>query len=478
MKVLYFGEEQSLPHHRHLQHVTHHLKPALSQRTKFIVYLIFIHLVFGVGAFVLIPPPRWHLLWVEGFFGVSFLISLYLVRSLKQPLAFIDTGTDLMRESDYTSRFRETGNRELDRLVGIYNYMVDHLRDERTRMQELNIFLEKVMRASPSGILTCDFDNQITMANQSAEYVLGRSEDDLVGLLLSDLKPPFGKALSQLDVGESVVLPFQGRRRVKCQKAQFLDRSFPRTFITLEELTEELRQSEKSAYEQLIRMMSHEINNTTGAVMSLLHSSLHYKTQLTDDDQTDFELAMRVAMERTDHLNAFMRSFADVVRLPEPHLQPHDIQQILADLEVAFQAECAERCIAWVWDIETPLPLILLDAHQMERALVNILRNAMEAIEANGTITLHLNGTANPPSLTIEDTGGALSNDVAIQLFKPFFSTKPNGHGIGLTLVQEILHRHHFDFTLEGDPGSITRFTIWFTASQMRLSALSGDDVT
>jgi len=213
----------------------------------------------------------------------------------------------------------------------------------------------------------------------------------------------------------------------------------------------------------LIRMMSHEINNTTGAVTSLLQSSLHYKAQLTDDDQSDFELAMRVAMERTEHLNAFMRSFADVVRLPEPHRQPQNLQQILADLEVAFQAECAERRIRWAWDIEAPLPRIPLDAHQMERALVNILRNAMEAIETDGTITLYLNGAAHPPSLTIEDTGGALDSDVAIHLFKPFFSTKPNGHGIGLTLVQEILHRHHFDFTLEGDSGGTTRFMIWFT---------------
>lgn len=426
------------------------------------VYLVAIHLVFGIGAFLLVPPPRWPLLWIEGFFVVSFVVGFRLIRSLTQPLAFIDTSTDLIRESDFTARFRQTGNQELDRLVGIYNYMVDHLRDERTRIQEINLFLDKVMHASPSGILTCDFDGHITMVNQSAAYVLGRSSEEVVGLALNELKPPFGQALSALAIGESVVLPFQGRRRVKCQKAQFVDRSFPRIFIMLEELTEELRQSEKAAYEKLIRMMSHEINNTTGAVTSLLDSSLHYSDQIRPEDQADFTLAMRVAMERAEHLNAFMRSFADVVRLPDPHKQPHDVQHILADLEVAFQAECAERQIVWQWQIEAPLREIKLDVHQIERAFVNIVRNAIEAIDREGTITLWLDGAAQPPSLIIEDSGGAFTSNVAAHVFEPFFSTKPNGHGIGLTLVQEILHRHGFDFTLEGTPGGTTRFIIWF----------------
>ena len=105
---------------------------------------------------------------------------------------------------------------------------------------------------------------------------------------------------------------------MRVQRGTFLDRGFARSFLLLEELTEELRQSEKAAYEKLIRMMSHEVNNSVGASSSLLQSSLSYSAQLSGDDRADFERALQIAIDRMGQLNVFMRSFADVVRLPPP----------------------------------------------------------------------------------------------------------------------------------------------------------------
>ena len=113
-----------------------------------------------------------------------------------------------------------------------------------------------------------------------------------------------------------------GGRRVRVQRGTFLDRGFSRSFFLLEELTEELRQSEKAAYEKLIRMMSHEVNNSVGASSSLLQSSLSYSAQLSRGDRADFERALQIAIDRMGQLNLFMRSFADVVRLPAPARQP------------------------------------------------------------------------------------------------------------------------------------------------------------
>jgi len=262
----------------------------MSLRLKFVVYLAAVHMLFaGVAAYLLLRDRIW-LLAVEAIFVISLAIGVRLVRNLFGTIEMIRTGAQFIKDSDFTSRFREVGQPEMDQLIRIYNRMVDHLREERTMQQEKHYFLDKILKASPSGILTLDFDGRVAMANPSAELMLQSPNESILGHRLSEIDAPFFVELSQLKVGDSRVLALQGRRRIKCQKSQFLDRGFTREFILMEELTEELRQIEKSAYEKLIRMMSHEVNNSVGSANSLLHSCLNYKEQLKDEDRKDFEI--------------------------------------------------------------------------------------------------------------------------------------------------------------------------------------------
>jgi len=434
----------------------------MSLRLKFILYLIIIHLLFaGVAIYLLLQQRLW-LLAVEAVFALSLISGLKLIQHLFGTLDLINTGAQFISDSDFTSRFREVGQREMDELIQVYNRMADHLREERTRMQEQHYFLDKILTASPSGIITLDFDEHIAMVNPSAARMLQVAKDELLGKKLVELRTPFTLELSEMAPGESKVIPLLGRRRVKCQKSQFLDRGFPRHFILMEELTEELRQSEKSAYEKLIRLMSHEVNNTVGASNSLLYSCLNYTGQLNEEDRQDFEAALRVAISRTHQLNEFMRSFADVVRLPPPKLQPCDVQGLLEDIALLLRAESERREIIWVWEVESVLDPIPMDRSQMEQAFVNILKNAMEAIGERGQIKIRLSQKAGRSFVMIEDTGGGFTPEVRAHLFTPFFSTKANGQGIGLTLVQEILDQHQFEFSLEGEMGQPTQFTIYF----------------
>ena len=142
-------------------------------------------------------------------------------------------------------------------------------------------------------------------------------------------------------------VPFPGGRRLRCQKSHFVERGFPHNFILVEELTEELRLSEKAAYEKLIRMMSHEINNSIGASGSLLESCLNYKEQLREADRPDFETALTVARSRLNHLDSFTRSFVDVIRLPQPELRACDLRELLEDIAFLMKPECERRRIRW-----------------------------------------------------------------------------------------------------------------------------------
>ena len=433
----------------------------MTLRRKFIVYLLVLHAIFALSLVVLLWNDRVWLIGVELYLVASAFFAFRLFRGLFRPLDLLVAGADALNEKDFTTRLRSSGQPEMDTLITVYNRMIDSLREERLTLQEQHYFLQKVMAASPSGILTLDFDGNISMVNPSAEQLVQLDAKELVGRPLSVITSPLGDSLAELQKGSSVVLPLRGIRRVKCTRSEFLDSGFPRTFYLLEELTEELRQSEKAAYEKLIRMMSHEVNNSIGAANSLLHSSLHYKDQLKAADRDDFVTAIGVAISRTEHLNAFMKSFADIVRLPHPVRQPTDVKELLDRICSLMKAECEKRNIVLERRLDSNNGSVTaIDAHQMEQVFVNILQNAIDAVGGDGRIVVRLSGGERGTVVMIEDSGPGISPDVRQMIFTPFFSTKENGQGIGLTLVQEILSQHGFEYSLESRPGEMTKFIV------------------
>jgi signal transduction histidine kinase len=150
------------------------------------------------------------------------------------------------------------------------------------------------------------------------------------------------------------------------------------------------------------------------------------------------------------------------VRLPLPKRQPCEVQELLESIALLMNAESQKRGIVWKWAIDEPLEPILMDKNQMEQVFVNIIKNALEAIGANGTITIRMGKKGRREFVIIEDTGCGLTPEIRGNLFTRFFSTKENGQGIGLTMIQEILSQHRFEISLESQPGRTTQFAIYF----------------
>jgi nitrogen fixation/metabolism regulation signal transduction histidine kinase len=429
----------------------------MSLRAKILLYLVLIHAILAAISFVVLRENRLWLLAVEGLFVLSIMLGALLVRAFFVPLELIRTGAELIGERDFTSQFREVGQPEMDALIRIYNQMIGRLREERLKLQEQHYLLDRLLTASPAGIVTLDFDGRVTSLNPAAGKLLGVLPDDANEKSLIELAP----SLAAIPVGGSEVLSLQGGRRLKASRAEFFDRGFPRSFLLLEELTEELRASEKAAYGKLIRMMSHEINNSVGAVGSLLDSFRGYAPDLGEEDRSDFLQAITVAVTRLENLRAFMNGFAEVVRLPPPDRRPTDVKQLVDEILILLRPELDRRRIAVRWETSEPVPPIELDRNQIEQVLVNVLKNAQESIGEDGAITLRL-GNQGRPFLSIEDSGPGIPEEVRALLFTPFFSTKRNGRGLGLTLVQEILSAHGFEFSLGAGEGGGAEFRVGF----------------
>ena len=406
----------------------------MTLRSKFIAYLVTVHIVLATAAvFFLVQRPKL-LFAVEALFVLSIILGWRLINALFVPLELIRTGAELIGERDFTSRFVGVGQPEMDALVEVYNRMADRLREERVAAEERHQFLQKLVEASPAGIVICDFDGRVEQMNPAARRLLD------------------GTDVATLAEG---LITLAGNRRVKVWRAEFRDRGFAKSFFLIEELTDDLRRSERSAYEKMIRMMSHEVNNSVGAVRSLLESSLRYSPQISDVDRNDFIQALTIASARIDALNQFMRGFADVIRIPPPRPAPASIRGLIDRTVGVLQVELDRREIAVRVDVDAQI-YADIDQYQFEQVIVNILRNAMEAIDRKGTIDIALRDGV----LTIADTGPGITEDVRNDLFTPYFSTKRDGRGLGLALVQEILTNHGAAFWLQNRAGGGAEFGI------------------
>ncbi len=227
----------------------------------------------------------------------------------------------------------------------------------------------------------------------------------------------------------------------KLQKSHFIDRGFPRHFVMIEELTAEILEAEKKSYGKVIRMMAHEVNNTIGPVNSILQFTL--QAQRHSDELTN---AIQVAIERNNNLNTFMRNFADLVRIPVPVKRPVHVIPLLQNVTDLMQLRAGEKKLSFQYEHQNEAFIIQADIQQMEQALINIIKNAVEAIEEEGG-NIFITRT-NPRHLIIRDNGIGISPGFEDHLFHRPIAPSKDGQGVGLTVIREILFNHGFDFFL------------------------------
>ena len=435
----------------------------MTLRRYLLLYIIVLHVGLAfIGGFLLWESYRPWILGLEIALIATFIMGLLLLRALRLPKDIVSVGTEWMKEGDFSHSFRKTGIQDVDRLAELYNMLIKRLRDERIHFEEQDIFLHKVMAASPSGIITVDHDGTIQQINRAAIRLLGLHEKDMKGIRLCHIDNPLVHDICSIPMGTARLLGSRGRTWIRCSHSEFYDKGFPRSFYTIDDLTHEIWKSEKTAYESLIRTLSHEVNNTVGATNSVLQSALEIGKDFELKDGGDLSTALRAAIERGESLNSFMRRYAEVVRISPPVKKPVILEELIRDIIRRLEAECTEHDIAIGFHVHEAGFSIPFDVVQMEQVFIHIIRNSMEAIGSDGRIDITLMRRNGSPCIDIEDSGPGLSEEAKEGIFTPFFSTKNEGQGVGLTMVREILSRHGYTFELVSEPGTPTRFTIDF----------------
>ena len=394
---------------------------------------------------------------VEGVVLLSIIFLFYFYYRIIKPLNTIGNGMDLLREQDFSSRLSQVGQYEADRIVDIFNKMMEQLKNERLQIREQNHFLDLLIKASPMGVVILSLDRDIQTVNTAACSMLGvDNESAVIGKNLTDINSHVATELSEIPLQESKTLRLNNANIYKCTHSSFIDHGFQHSFYLIEVLTNEVAVAERKAYEKVIRMISHEVNNTTAGMVSTLDTII---SSFEEHDRDTSEV-LRIAIERCYKMSNFISSYADVVRIPEPVMHPTDLNALVISCKRFMENLCKDRAIEIIPQL-TDLPLIAkIDSALFEQALLNIIKNAVESIEKNGTI--YISTSSNPVSLEIADTGKGISKEVEYKLFSPFFSTKPNGQGLGLIFIREVLLKHDCTFSLHTDDDGLTRFRVSF----------------
>lgn len=446
-------------------------------RSRLSAYLVAIHLALFAFTILFFRQSIAVFIGLEILLMISLAVGMRLIKQALLPLEYTERFRDLLQDQDYAARMSNSKQPQLDELILLFNTMLGTLHRERLELGEQRGFLDSLLEATPSAVIVFDFDGHISLMNASAHKLL--KLDDPKGKPLShwgDAALPH--QLAALPLGESRLLSDAEGRRYRGQRGQFFDRGFARHFLLVEELTDELESSERATYDKLIRVLAHEVNNTVAATGSVLDSLLFYKSQLTARDSEDFTTAIVAVKRRNVSLGEFLERFTRVIKMPEPGLRPASLAAMMDDILWLNREQCKTRGIEIGWTRRDDVPAQQLDSHLMEQALLNIVKNAVEAVEATqaesgkpGYIQFSLADEGDRIRLAIIDSGNRLGELPARQLFTPFVSTKKGGQGIGLMFVREVLTRHGFPYRLAASGAGETHFEICFPITQRVLDS-------
>ncbi len=441
-------------------------------RAIYVFRLLALSIVVLVAALLIAPVRAW---LVEGHAVVAIFIGvlplallLWLFLSLVRPFSTLSAGMDLVAAQDFASRLSPVGQVDADRLVAMFNKMMLRLKAERLSLEEKNHFLHLLIESSPLGIAILDFDGRISETNPAIMRMLGADDvGQLQGRTFDELAAgnEIARAVASLAPGEEKTFRLSDTDIVRCSRRSFIDSGFPHPFVIVESVTEEIIAAEKAAYGKVIRIISHEVNNTLAGVTSVLQTIAD--SMRSDSTAADVVTTAESCVDRCRSLGSFISSYSDVVKIPYPVLLPVDLASALEALR-PFLESMMPRNIALRCDIEPVDAPVMADTVQIEQAVVNIVKNAVESIgnRQDSNITVGLSRQGKNVVLTVSDDGPGIVPDAQGKLFTPFFSTKPGGRGLGLMFVAEILRRHGAAFSLTTAPGTprpTTTFAIRLT---------------
>jgi two-component system nitrogen regulation sensor histidine kinase NtrY len=368
--------------------------------------------------------------------GWMFAVSI-LMEQIVRPLQTLANVVAALREDDYS--FRARGGQRNDAVGDLaleVNRLAGMLQGQRAGALEAMALVERVMRSMQSPVLAFDPEGRLRLLNVAGEQAFGLRVQTALGCSAMELK--LEELLSVSD--DDVISLGRGQQPVRSvvKRTTFRLRGIPHTLLVLSDVSAALREEERLAWERLIRVLGHEINNSLTPIKSIA-GSLRGRVAGLKDVSGDFERGLEVIENRSESLNRFLQAYRQLMGLPAPKLGSVSLATLVERVALL------ERRVSVTVTVAADIAL-QVDADHIEQALINLVRNAADAalspdaLNRDPHVEISWKIAGSEVVIAILDNGPGLGN--ASNLFVPFYTTKPGGTGIGLVLAQQIAQAH------------------------------------
>jgi two-component system nitrogen regulation sensor histidine kinase NtrY len=372
------------------------------------------------------------------------------------PLQTLSNLLGALREGDYSVRGRSPRpNDALGEVMREVNTLGSTLREQRLGAMEATTLLRTVMREIDVAIFAFDEHQRLRLVNRAAERLLAAQPEKLLGQTAHDIGLE-----ACLDGPEQSTLQASfpgGAGRFGVRRTGIRERGLPLHLVVISDLTQALSEQELQAWQRLVRVLGHELNNSLTPIKSIAGSlaSIVARETLPDDWRDDMRRGLTVITSRSESLSRFIGAYARLAKLPRPQLQPLEVAATVGRA-VSFETRLAVK-------VQPGAPLTVQgDPDQLEQVLINLLRNAADAsLTTGGGVEIGWRRDGAMLEIWVKDEGPGLSSTA--NLFVPFFTTKPGGSGIGLVLSRQIAEGHGGALTLENrtdGPGCVARLRL------------------
>ncbi|MDA8621119.1 ATP-binding protein [Psychrosphaera sp.] len=380
--------------------------------------------------------------------AASVLLARFLLRDIREGLSALELGLLNLKDGEYATTLSYQNADELGKLCSLYNSTALQLREEKHWLYQRELLLDKITQSSPEVLFLVNDQQQVIFSNIAARRFFNCS-NGLDGTYLSELlkSAPKGAGAAIEDKKEglfSITFEQDEPQTWHMSTGQFSLNNQRHTLFILKQMTRELSRQEVAVWKKVIRVISHELNNSLGPISSMLHSG-----QILSENLQEARLARVFSTidERIQHLSDFVQGYGKFAKLPEPNIKANDWKKLIGTLRQQWHfVDISERGAS-----------VNADPVQLEQLLINLLKNAHESGSAPEHVSIKLEQRSNESIISVTDKGKGISDSVMANALIPFYSTKASGSGLGLALCREITDAHHGNIGLfNGKEGGLT----------------------
>lgn len=391
-----------------------------------------------IPAWFILPEPMWVAVTAITAFVCALTIQILLLRSRRSAWQALEVGLLNFKDGEFSTAIHYQADNELGQLCQLFNDTAVQLRQEKQWLYQRELMLDKVLETSPQVLVLVDSNDRVIFANSSAKTFFNhphRLEGERFSALLNVLSSELKQAASKRLDGLFSMATANGETHMwHLANGELLLNNHYHHLYIFKQFTRELSRQEVQVWKKVIRIISHELNNSLGPISSMLHSGQILSQRLAEPK---LSRVFATIEERINHLSEFVQGYGKFAKLPPPKLQSLDLYKLCS----ALQQQWSFRC-------ELQQLQITADEAQLEQLLINLIKNATESGSEVSEITVAAMQQGNQAIIHVMDRGEGMSDAVMANALIPFYSTKSSGTGLGLALCREIVEAHHGQISL------------------------------